>query len=109
VAEDDSPGFVDFVNRWGSSLQIIGDDFLVINAQRVLNAADNRAANAVLVKPSQAGTITEIKAALDAAKQVGSFSRSERMAKWNECLRIEESLGAAARFAGGAGLVYNKD
>lgn len=140
VAEDDTAGFVEFVNCWGSSMQIIGDDFLVTNAQRVLNAANNRAANAVLIKPNQACTITETKAALDAAKQVGfstivsarsgetedvtishlsvgwnarqlkvgSFSRSERMAKWNECLRIEESIGAAARFAGGAGIFSNK-
>jgi enolase len=86
----------------------------------------------VLIKPNQAGTITETKAALDTAKRagwgtivsarsgetedvtivhlavgwdagqlkVGSFARSERMAKWNEGLRIEEALGAAASFAG---------
>jgi enolase len=85
----------------------------------------------VLIKPNQAGTITETKAALDAAKahgfgtivsarsgetedvtiahlavgwdagqlKVGSFARSERMAKWNEVLRIEEELGAGARLA----------
>jgi enolase len=86
----------------------------------------------VLVKPNQAGTVTEAKAALDAAREVGwgaiasarsgesedvtivhlavgwgimqlkvgAFSRSERMAKWNEGLRIEEALGARAGFAG---------
>ncbi len=95
------------------------------------------AANTLLVKPNQRGTLTEAKAALDAARaagwrtivsarsgetedvtivhlavgwgapqlKVGSFARSERMAKWNEGLRIEEALGAAARlarpFAGG--------
>ena len=90
------------------------------------------ACNAVLVKPNQAGTVTEAKAAVDAARaarlgldrfrplgrdrgrhhrpprgrlgraqlKVGSFSRSERMAKWNEALRIEEALGSRARFAG---------
>ncbi len=136
VAEDDTAGFIEFVRRCGREVQIIGDDFLVTNAERVMQAADKQAANAVLIKPNQAGTITETKAALDAAKQVGfstivsarsgetedvtishlsvgwnagqlkvgSFSRSERMAKWNECLRIEESLGAAAKFAGGFGL-----
>jgi enolase len=93
--------------------------------------------NAVLVKPNQAGTVTEAKAALDAARKagwgaivsarsgetedltivhlavgwgalqlkVGSFARSERMAKWNEALRIEEALGARARFAGAAPLL----
>jgi enolase len=86
----------------------------------------------VLLKPNQAGTLTETAAALEAARaagmativsarsgetedvaiahiavgwaagqlKVGSFARGERMAKWNEVLRIEESLGAAARFAG---------
>jgi enolase len=85
----------------------------------------------VLLKPNQAGTLTETRAALDAARaagfraiisarsgesedvtivhlavgwavpqlKVGSFSRSERMAKWNEALRIEESLGSEGRFA----------
>jgi enolase len=92
------------------------------------------AANTVLIKPNQRGTLTETKAAWDAARdvgfagivsarsgeteditivhlamgwgvgqlKVGSFARSERMAKWNEALRVEESLGARARFAGGA-------
>src|SRR6185295_7835121 len=98
------------------------------------------ACNAVLVKPNQAGTITEAKAAFDAARaagwgaivsarsgetedvtivhlaigwgvgqlKVGSFARSERMAKWNEALRIEEALGTHARFAGGAALPVRK-
>jgi enolase len=92
------------------------------------------AANTVLIKPNQRGTLTETKAAWDAAREVGfagivsarsgeteditivhlamgwgvgqlkggSFARSERMAKWNEALRVEESLGARARFAGSA-------
>jgi enolase len=99
-------------------------------------AAAIGAANTVLVKPNQRGTLTEAKAAWDAAREVGfagivsarsgetedvtivhlamgwgvgqlkvgSFARSERMAKWNEALRVEESLGARARFAGGAHL-----
>jgi len=98
----------------------------------VQQAAQERTCNAVLIKPNQAGTVTETKAALDAGKhagfgtivsarsgetedvtiahlsigwdagqlKVGSFARSERMAKWNEVLRIEEALGPAARFAG---------
>ena len=95
--------------------------------------ARDRACNALLVKPNQAGTVTETRAALDAARaagfativsarsgetedvtiahlavgwgagqlKVGSFARSERMAKWNEVLRIEEALGDGATFAGG--------
>jgi enolase len=130
-AEDDTQGFRRFTGSYGGKLQIIGDDFLVTSAARVKEAAATRACNAVLIKPNQAGTITETKAALEAGKaagfgtivsarsgetedvtiahlavgwnagqlKVGSFTRSERMAKWNEVLRIEEALGADARFA----------
>jgi enolase len=131
LAEDDPDGFRRFTAAFGKRLQIIGDDFLVTSAARVHGAAEARACNAVLIKPNQAGTITETKAALDAGKaagfgtivsarsgetedvtiahlavgwnagqlKVGSFTRSERMAKWNEVLRIEEALGPAARLA----------
>ncbi len=131
LAEDDPEGFRLFTEAFGDRVQVIGDDFLVTNAARIRDAAAMRACNAVLVKPNQAGTITETKAAMDAAKavgfrtvvsarsgetedtpvahlavgwnagqiKVGSFSRSERMAKWNEVLRIEEQLGPAARLA----------
>ncbi len=140
VAEDDTEGFVAFTRAYGARCQVIGDDFLVTNAARVVKAAGNEAATAVLVKPNQAGTVTETKAALDAGKaagfgtivsarsgeteditivhlavgwdagqlKVGSFSRSERMAKWNECLRIEEALGQDAVFAGGAALGFRR-
>ncbi|MFN4088985.1 MAG: phosphopyruvate hydratase, partial [Alphaproteobacteria bacterium] len=132
LAEDDGPGFVEFTRRFGDRIQIVGDDFLVTDACRLREAAAAGAANAVLLKPNQRGTITETLAAWDAAKaagyggivsarsgetedttiihlavgwgvpqfKVGSFTRSERMAKWNEALRIEEALGPAARFAG---------
>ena len=117
-------------------MQIIGDDYLTTSAERVRAAIADQACNAVLLKPNQCGTVTETRAALDAAKaagwgcivsarsgetedvsivhlatgwdagqlKVGSFARSERMAKWNEALRIEELLGAGARFAGRAAL-----
>ena len=132
VAEDDPAGMKKFTAAVGKRIQIIGDDFLVTSAARVAQAASAGACNAVLIKPNQAGTVTETKAALDAGKRtgwgtivsarsgetedvtiahlatgwdagqlkVGSFSRSERMAKWNEMLRIEEALGNAAAFAG---------
>ena len=93
----------------------------------------------MLIKVNQAGTVTEIKAALDAGKaagfgtivsarsgetedltiahlavgwdagqlKVGSFSRSERMAKWNECLRIEEAMAHTAQFAGRSALRFS--
>jgi enolase len=132
VAEDDDGGMVSFTANLGDQLQIIGDDYLVTSTERIAAAASRGACNAALLKPNQAGTITETKAALDAARaagwrtvvsarsgetedvtivhlavgwnagqlKVGSFARSERMAKWNEGLRIEAALGAAAAFAG---------
>jgi enolase len=138
LAEDDPDGFRAFTEAVGSRVQVIGDDFLVTNAERVRAAAAQRAVTAVLIKPNQAGTLTETKAALDAARaaglasivsarsgetedttivhlavgwdagqlKVGSFTRSERMAKWNEALRVEEALGGNARFAGAAALGF---
>ena len=132
LAEDDEEGLRRFTRAVGGKVQIVGDDFLVTDAGRVRRAAGVGACNAVLVKPNQAGTLSEARAALEAARaagwgtivsarsgesedvtivhlavgwdagqiKVGSFARSERMAKWNEGLRIEESLGPAARFAG---------
>ncbi|EJN13527.1 enolase [Bradyrhizobium sp. YR681] len=131
LGEDDTEGFVDFTARNGRRCQIIGDDFLVTNAQRIRKAAADCSVNSALIKPSQAGTITEAREALDAGLvagfgmivsgrsgdsedltvahlavgwnagqlKVGSFARSERMAKWNELLRIEEQLGGTARLA----------
>jgi len=132
LAEDDAAGMRKFTAAAGNEVQIIGDDFLVTSAARVGDAAASGACNAVLIKPNQAGTVTETKAALDTAKRsgwgtivsarsgetedvtivhlavgwdagqlkVGSFARSERMAKWNEALRIEEQLGNKTNFAG---------
>lgn len=138
LAEDDAEGMRRFTETVGDRVQIVGDDFLVTNAGRVVDAAAAGACNAVLIKPNQAGTITEALAALDAARRagwgaiisarsgesedvtivhlaigwgvqqlkVGSFARSERMAKWNEGLRIEEALGRRARFAGRMPLLH---
>ena len=136
LAEDDTEGMIAFTKAAGAKVQVIGDDYLVTNAARVTKAFEQKACNAVLIKPNQAGTITETLAALQAAKacgfstivsarsgesedvmishlsvgwnagqlKVGSFARSERMAKWNELLRIEEALGSAARYAGRSAL-----
>ncbi len=132
LGEDDPEGFARFTRAAGSRLQIVGDDFLVSHAPLVHRAAAMGAANTVLLKPNQRGTLTETLAAWQAAQalgyagivsarsgetedttivhlaigwqvgqlKVGSFARGERMAKWNEALRIEERLGARARFAG---------
>ena len=131
-AVDDCEGFARFTAAVGDRIQVIGDDLLVTDADRVRQAAARGEVNAVLVKVNQAGTVTEAQAACTAGRaagfgtivsarsgetedvtiahlavgwnagqlKVGSFARSERMAKWNEVLRIEEGLGRAARFAG---------
>ena len=136
VAEDDHAGMRQITAAIGDTVQVIGDDYLVTSAERVKAAVASGACNAVLVKPNQAGTLTETRAALDAARaagwrtiisarsgetedvtivhlavgwgaeqlKVGSFARSERMAKWNEGIRIEQSIGAAATFAGRAAI-----
>jgi enolase len=131
LSEFDEDGLVRFTRAVGDRVQIVGDDFLVTNAIRIQKAAHAGACNAALIKPNQAGTITETFAAVGASRaanwgailsarsgetedvtvvhlavgwgvrqlKVGSFSRSERMAKWNEGIRIEEALGSRSRFA----------
>jgi len=126
LGEGDEAGLAEFTRRFGARVQVVGDDCLVTSARRVERAARAGACNALLVKPNQAGTLTETAAALAAARaagydaivsarsgetedvavvhlavgwgvpqlKVGSFSRSERMAKWNEGLRIEEACAA---------------
>lgn len=123
-AEDDDEGLAWFTKAVGDRVQIVADDYTVTSAARVQHAVERGACNCLLVKPNQAGTITEARAAFEAARaagwdtivsarsgetedvtishlavgwaagqlKVGSFARSERMAKWNEVLRIEETL-----------------
>jgi len=132
VAEDDDAGMAAFTAALGGHINVVGDDYLVTSAERIRRADGLDACNTALIKPNQAGTLTETLAAFDAAREagwktiisarsgetedvtivhlavgwradqlkVGSFARSERMAKWNEALRIEGSLGPAAEFAG---------
>ncbi len=128
LAEDDEAGLARFTAAVGPGVQVVGDDYLVTDADRVRRAAGLGACNALLVKPNQAGTLSEAHAAFAAAREagwgtivsarsgesedvtivhlavgwgapqlkVGSFARSERMAKWNEGLRIAEALGGGA-------------
>ncbi len=135
-AEDDAAGFARFTAAVGARVQVVGDDLLVTNAGRVTDAAAGGLANCVLIKPNQAGTVSESLAAITAARagnmativsarsgesedttishlatgwgagqiKVGSITRSERTAKWNELLRIEEALAGRAGFAGWQGL-----
>jgi enolase len=131
LAEDDPEGFAAFTRAVAGRCQVVADDLTVTDAGRVRAAADLKAANTLLIKPNQRGTLSETRAAWDAARaagwggivsarsgetedttivhlaigwgvpqlKVGAFARSERMAKWNEALRIEEALGPRARLA----------
>ena len=124
LGEDDEAGLIAFTAA-APGVSVVGDDYLVTSADRVRHAASVGACNTALIKPNQAGTLSETKAAFDAARaagwrtivsarsgetedvsvahmavgwgadmlKVGSFTRSERMAKWNEGLRIAEALG----------------
>jgi enolase len=131
LAEDDQAGFAAFTKEVGERCQVVADDLTVTDAARVRAAAAVSAANTLLIKPNQRGTLSETVAAWEMARaagwggivsarsgetedttivhlaigwgvpqlKVGSFARSERMAKWNEALRIEEALGPSARLA----------
>lgn len=126
LAEDDDAGMTAFTKAAGSRVQVVGDDYTATDAARIQAAAKRGACNTALIKPNQAGTLTETLAALLAARQagwgaivsarsgesedvtivhlavgwgveqlkVGSFARSERLAKWNEGLRIARACGA---------------
>jgi enolase len=131
LAEDDQGGFAAFTAAVGGRCQVVADDLTVTDGRRVRAAAAAKAADTLLIKPNQRGTLSETRAAWDAARaarwggivsarsgetedvtivhlaigwgvpqlKVGSFARSERMAKWNEALRIEEALGTSAKLA----------
>ena len=125
LAEDDTEGMARFTRAAGDRVEVVADDFICTTAARIESAAAAGACNTALIKPNQVGTLTETRAAFDAAQsagwesivsarsgetedttivhlavgwgakqlKVGSFARSERMAKWNEGLRIAEVLG----------------
>ena len=130
--EDDWDGWVDLTTAIGDRVQIVGDDLFVTNPERLEEGIERGAANALLVKVNQIGTLTETLDAValahnsgyrtmmshrsgetedttiaDLAVAVGSGqiktgapARSERVAKYNQLMRIEEALGDAARYAG---------
>lgn len=132
LAEEDTQGTVMFTQEFGQRIQIIGDDYLVTNADLVSRAAKEGACNAVLIKVNQSGTVSESLACMAKAREhgyrgvvsarsgetedvtishlavglnagqlkVGSMARSERMAKWNECLRIADQDGSGSFVCG---------
>ncbi|RLC76261.1 MAG: phosphopyruvate hydratase [Chloroflexi bacterium] len=132
LAEDDWEGWQLLTRRLGDEVQLVGDDLFVTNVERLRKGIELGAANAILIKLNQIGTLTEtleaVKMAWEAgwgaiishrsgetedvtiahlavATGVGQIKtgapcRSERVAKYNELLRIEEDLGSAAKFAG---------
>jgi enolase len=130
--EDDWEGFKLMVERLGDRLQIVGDDLLVTNTERIARGIKEKAANSVLIKLNQIGTLTETSAAVRMAHKhgwtavtshrsgetedatiadlavalntgqikTGAPARSDRVAKYNQLLRIEEQLGAQGVYAG---------
>jgi len=132
LAEDDWDGYVTLTESLGSKIQIVGDDLFVTNPTRLQKGLDLGAANSILVKVNQIGTLTETLDAVAKAQRAGytailshrsgetedttiadlavavdggqiktgAPARSERVAKYNQLLRIEEELGEAAVYAG---------
>ncbi len=136
LAEDDWEGWRHLTERLGSRVQLVGDDLFVTNADRLQQGIDSGAANSILIKLNQIGTLTETLRAIELAHthgytavishrsgetedatiadlavatnagqiKTGSASRSDRIAKYNQLLRIEEALESSASFPGRAAL-----
>jgi enolase len=132
LAEDDWDTWVEMTRVLGSRLQIVGDDFFVTNTKRLREGIARNAANSILIKVNQIGSLTETIQAVDLATRnaytsvmshrsgetedttiadlavalntgqikTGSMSRSDRIAKYNQLLRIEEELAEAAIYPG---------
>mgnify|MGYP001478806301 FL=1 len=132
MAEDDWDGWVALTEQLGSKVQLVGDDLFVTNAEILYRGIERGAANAVLVKVNQIGSLTETLTTMEMAAtasfgrvvshrsgetedtfiadlavatnagqiKTGAPARSERTAKYNQLLRIEEDLGDEARYAG---------
>ena len=132
MAEDDWDGWVQLTKTLGSKVQLVGDDIFVTNEERLARGIEVGAANAILIKLNQIGTLTETLGTIEAAKRAGynnvishrsgetedttiahlavatnagqiktgSLCRSERVAKYNELLRIDEELGSVAEYPG---------
>ena len=132
LAEDDWDGWKLMTDKLGNKIQIVGDDLFVTNTERLSKGIEMRAANSILIKVNQIGTLTETLNAIDMAHRAGftcvishrsgetedstiadlavatnagqiktgSASRSDRIAKYNQLLRIEEELDEVAEYYG---------
>ncbi len=132
MAEDDWNGWRTLTQTLGNKVQIVGDDLFVTNPERLQRGIDQKAANAILVKLNQIGTLSETLQTIEMAKRAGfgiilshrsgetedstiadlavatnagqiktgSLARSDRTAKYNQLLRLEESLGLDGVYAG---------
>ena len=132
MAEDDWEGWIALTKSIGSKIQLVGDDLFVTNTKRLKDGIARGAANAILIKVNQIGSLTETLDAVDTAHRnayravmshrsgetedstiadlavatncgqikTGSLARSDRLAKYNQLLRIEEMLGDQAIYAG---------
>lgn len=132
LAEDDWDGWKQLQAAMGHDVQLVGDDLFVTNTEFLKKGIEQKAANAILIKVNQIGTLTETINAVQMAHnagwnavmshrsgetedttiahlavglgcgqiKTGSLSRTDRVAKYNELLRIEEQLGETAVFAG---------
>ncbi|QGP92240.1 Enolase [Neomoorella glycerini] len=132
LAEDDWEGWQKLTKRLGHKVQVVGDDLFVTNTERLRRGIETGAANAILIKVNQIGTLTETLETIEMAKQAGytavvshrsgetedttiadivvavnagqiktgAPSRTDRVAKYNQLLRIEEELDAAALYPG---------
>lgn len=132
VAEDDWEGWKLLRQKIGDRVQLVGDDFLVTNVTRLERAIGENAANSILIKLNQIGSLSETMAAIQMAQRAGwtavvshrsgetedvtiadlvvatnagqiktgAPARSDRVAKYNQLLRIEQELGSAAKYPG---------
>jgi enolase len=132
LAEEDWDAWVRLTQTMGERMQLVGDDLFVTNPSLLACGIERKAANSILIKVNQIGTLTETLTAIQMAKNAGFSTmishrsgetedtfiadlavavnagqiktgapcRSERVAKYNQLLRIEETLGLAARYAG---------
>jgi len=135
MAENDWDGWVALNKAIGDRVQLVGDDLFVTNVERIRQGIDKEAANSVLVKVNQIGTLTETLESVEMAHRngwttiishrsgetedtfiadlavavrsgqikTGSLARSERVAKYNRLLRIEQQLGVGAIWGGSLG------